>query len=95
MNLDLFLIQLVGTAVMSVGFLWLGVGATVMITEMKKVTYAGKTIGALSESEAYLEYPSKGVEYYQKRGWVLVSVEWCGYGPYQRCYARLVAPKSE
>lgn len=95
MNLDLFLTQLVGTAVMSVGFLWAGIGATVMITEMKKTTYAGRVVGAQSETEAYLLYPSKAVDYYQRRGWVVVSVEWCGYGPYQKCYAKLVAPKSE
>ena len=95
MNLDLFLTQLAGTAVMSVGFLYLGLGATIMITEMKKTTYAGRTVGAQSDTEAYLEYPSKAVDFYQNKGWVLVSVEWCGYGPYQKCYARLVAPKSE
>lgn len=95
MNLDLFLTQLAGTAVMGVGLLWLVMGATVMITEMKKVTYAGKTVGAQSDSEAYLEYPSKAVDYYQRRGWVVVTVEWCGWGPYQKCYAKLVAPKSE
>jgi hypothetical protein len=93
MTLDSFLFQFIGTAFIAVGLISIGVGATMM--NCKKVTYAGRMVGVQSDSEAYLEYPSKAVDFYQNLGWVVVSVEWCGYGPYQKCYARLVAPKSE
>jgi hypothetical protein len=88
--LDTFVQNLTGTAYIAVGILYVGTGVCYMLADrFKCVRYYGQPKGAENSGSVFLEYPSKAVEDFQKRGYVIVGIHHSGFGLAVKTYAEL------
>lgn len=88
--LEEFMQKLVGTAYISLGILYTGTGVCYMLAErFKCIRWYGLPVGSENSGSVFLEYPSKAVEDFQKRGYVIVGIHHSGFGLAAKTYAEL------